>query len=77
VAGRDLVRVALLSALRLTRETQRMILSDLIVDAAERAGWALIPEPTAKERRCCALKGIEIVECGVEELLAAVRRAAA
>jgi len=57
--------------LRLTRDTQRMILSDMIVDAGSPAGWALIAEPTAKERRYCASKNIEIIECGLPELLAA------
>jgi len=63
----------LVLGLRLTRDTQRMILSDMIVDAASPAGWVLIPEPTAKERRYCASKDLEIIECGIPELLAAVR----
>ncbi len=61
----------LLAGLRLVRDTQRMILSDLIVDAGSPAGWALIPEPTAKERRYCARKQIEILECGIDALLSA------
>ena len=48
-----------------------MILSDMIVDAASPAGWVLIPEPTAKERRYCASKNLEIIECGIPELLEA------
>lgn len=67
----------LLMGLRLVRDTQRMILSDLIVDAGSPAGWALIAEPTAKERRYCASKGIEILECGVDALLSAAQPAAA
>jgi hypothetical protein len=61
----------LVIGLRLTRDTQRMILSDMIVDAGSPAGWVLIPEPTAKERRYCASKNIEIIECGIPELLEA------
>jgi hypothetical protein len=60
--------------LRLTRDTQRMILSDMIVDAGSPAGWVLIPEPTAKERRYCASKNLEIIECDIPELLAAAGR---
>jgi hypothetical protein len=40
------------------------------------AGWALITQPTAKERRYGASKEIEILECGTEELLAAAQQAA-
>jgi hypothetical protein len=61
----------LILGLSLVRDTQRMILSDLIVDSAPRAGWALIAEPTAKERRYCVTKGIEIIESGLSEFLAA------
>ncbi|HUY93220.1 MAG TPA: hypothetical protein VMV10_31110 [Pirellulales bacterium] len=61
----------LILGLRLVRDTQRMILSDLIVDAASPAGWALVPEPTAKERRYCATKEIEIIEAGIADLLEA------
>jgi hypothetical protein len=61
----------LIIGLSLKRDTQRMILTDMIVDAATPAGWALIPEPTAKERRYCASKNIEIIECGIPELLSA------
>ena len=35
------------------------------------AGWALIAEPTAKERRFCKKLGIEIIEAGVEALIEA------
>ena len=61
----------LVIGLRLTRDTQRMILSDLIVDAASPAGWVLIANPTAKERRYCGSKDLEIIECGIDDLLAA------
>ncbi len=63
--------------LRLTRDTQRMILSDVILDAGSPAGWALVSEPTAKERRYCASKDLEIIECGIPELLAAAGRGSA
>lgn len=70
-------RQYLLLGLRLLRDTERMVLSDMIYSAAEPAGWALITDPTAKERRFCAAKGIEIVAADWTDLLAAASAAAA
>jgi hypothetical protein len=56
--------------LRMTRDTERMVLSDIIYAADEPAGWALIPEPTEKERRFCRKRGIEIIEADINDLLA-------
>lgn len=61
----------LFMGLRMTRDTERMVLSDMIYAAGEPAGWALIPEPTDKERRFCARQRIEIIEADIAELLAA------
>jgi hypothetical protein len=55
--------------LRFTRDTERMVMSDIIHGAAAPAGWALIAEPTYKERRFCQRLGIEIIEAELEELL--------
>jgi hypothetical protein len=57
--------------LRMTRDTERMVLSDMIYAAGEPAGWALIPQPNEKERRFCARQGIEIIEADIDDLLAA------
>ncbi|MCG7977952.1 MAG: SIR2 family protein [Candidatus Thiodiazotropha endolucinida] len=57
--------------LRMTRDTERMVLSDMIYAASEPKGWALIPAPNDKERRFCKRLGIEIIESDVEDLLAA------
>ena len=57
--------------LRLLRDTERMVLADMIYAAGVPAGYALIEEPTDKERRFCAGKGIEIVEGGIGDFLAA------
>ncbi len=59
----------LIAGVRMKRDTQRMILSDIVVDADSPAGWALIPEPTAKERRYCQSKQIEILECTITDLI--------
>jgi len=54
--------------LRMTRDTERMVLSDIIFNAGKPAGWALIPEPNDKERRFCAKMGIEIIEADISAL---------
>jgi hypothetical protein len=57
--------------MRMTRDTERMVLSDIIYAAGEPAGWALIPDPTDKERRYCKRQNIEIIEADIEDLLSA------
>jgi hypothetical protein len=60
----------LLIGMRLNRDTERMVFSDLIYGAADPAGWALIEHPTDKELRFCERLRIEIVEASAEEFLA-------
>jgi hypothetical protein len=60
-----------LLGLRLTRDTERMLLSDIVQGAGKPTGWALIPEPTDKERRFCQTRGIEIIEADIQDLLTA------
>ena len=52
------------------RDTERMVMSDLIHDAATPAGWALIAEPSEKERKVCARKQLELLEADWSGLLA-------
>lgn len=59
----------LLLGLRLNRDTERMVLSDLIYNAQHPAGWALIPEPTDKEKRFCAKLGLELIETDTADLM--------
>lgn len=54
--------------MRFNRDSERMVMSDLIYGAGAPAGWALIPQPTDKERRFLARMGIEVVEAGLEAL---------
>lgn len=61
--------------LPMTRDTERMVLSDMIYAAAEPAGYAVIAEPTEKEVRFCANKGIQIVRASMAEVAAAVATA--
>ena len=57
--------------LRLQRDTERMVLSDMVYDAGKPTGWALIRTPSTKERRFCAHRGIEIIEADWPQLLCA------
>ena len=59
----------LLLGMNLSRDSERMVLADLIYGADVPAGWALLENPTDKERRFCARLGIEVVEGGIGELL--------
>ena len=63
--------------LRLNRDTERMVMSDIIYDCSTGpAAWAVIEEPTAKERRFCARMGIEIIEAPLSALLGEALEAA-
>jgi hypothetical protein len=55
--------------LRMTRDTERMVLSDIIYAAGNPVGWALIPEPNEKERRFCQKMNIELIEADIGDLL--------
>ncbi|WP_127477637.1 SIR2 family protein [Sulfurivermis fontis] len=59
----------LLLGLRLTRDTERMVMSNIVCNAAQPAGWALLPDATPKERRFCANLGIEIIDADYSALL--------
>jgi hypothetical protein len=61
----------LLLGMRLTRDTERMVLSDMLYAADEPKGWALIPEPNDKERRFCKRLGLEVIEADVQDLIQA------
>ena len=61
----------LFMGLRMNRDTERMVLSDVIFAAAEPAGWALIANPTDKERRFCKKQKLELIEADVFDLIGA------
>lgn len=63
-------RQYLLLGLRLNRDTERMVLADIVYAAGKPTGWALIPEPTDKELRFCARLGIEVIDADLPDLLA-------
>jgi hypothetical protein len=60
----------LLLGLRLTRDTERMVLADLTY--ARAGGWAVIPCATDKEKRFCKSKlGIEVIDMPLAEFMSA------
>lgn len=61
----------LLLGQRLNRDTDRMVFSDIIFGSDQAAGWALIPNPTAKEKRYLARLNVEIIQADVAEFLEA------
>lgn len=68
-------RQYLLMGLRLNRDTERMVMADIIYGAGKPSGWVLIAEPNAKERRFCQKLGLEIIEADVFDLIAATEPA--
>ena len=61
----------LMLGMRFTRDTERMVFTEIRYGSAADAGWILIPNPTVKERRFCDKQGLEIIEADYPELLAA------
>lgn len=69
-------RQYLFLGMRFNRDTERMVMSDIIHDAAaDSAGWALIAEPTAKERKFLERKNVQLIEADWCDLLALARPA--
>lgn len=62
----------LLLGMKLTRDTERMVFSEIIYAASSPSGWALIPDATEKEIRFCQGKGIEVLNCDYDALMEAV-----
>ena len=58
--------------LPLNRDSERMVMSDIVYGAAEKKGWVLNKNPTAKEQRFCKKIGLEIINADIEDLLGAV-----
>lgn len=61
--------------MRFNRDTERMVMSDLIYGADKPAGWALIEQPTDKEKRFLARQGIEVVTGRIEDFLESTQAA--
>lgn len=54
--------------MRMKRDTERMVLSDITFGSGAPKGWALIPEPTAKEQRFCARQNITVIDADWQDL---------
>jgi len=58
----------LMMGVRLTRDTERMVLSDIVFGAS--GGWALIPNATDKEKRFLDKLGFELIAADAADFLA-------
>jgi hypothetical protein len=61
----------LLLGVPLSRDSERMVMSDVVYAAAEPKGWVLNKNPTPKEIRFCKKMGFEIVAADVPEFIEA------
>lgn len=61
--------------MRFNRDSERMVMSDIIYGCAQPAGWAFIAAPTDKEKRYLKKMGIEIVAANCTEMLEAAQPA--
>ncbi len=59
----------LLLGMSLNRDSERMVLSDIMYGAAEPKGWYLTKTPTDKEKRFCKRLGLEIVPADIHDFL--------
>ena len=54
----------------MNRDTERMVLTDIIYAGGEPKGWVLNKTPSEKERAFCRRQGLQIILAGPEDLLA-------
>ncbi len=59
----------LLLGMSLNRDSERMVMSDIVYDAGQPKGWVLNKNPTPKEIRFCAKIGLEIIDMDVKAFL--------
>lgn len=59
----------LMLGLPLNRDSERMVMSDIVYGASEPKGWVLRKNPTDKEKRFCARLGLEIISAECAEFL--------
>ena len=65
----------LLMGMRLNRDTERMVMADIIYSAAEPAGWVFIATPTEKEKRYCKKIGLDIIDADIFDFIGAAQPA--
>ncbi len=59
----------LLLGMPLNRDSERMVMSDIVYGAKEPKGWVMNKNPTAKELRFCERIGLEIIDMDVAEFM--------
>ncbi len=59
----------LLLGLQLNRDSERMVMSDIVYGADEHKGWFLRKNPTDKEKRFANRMGFELIDADCEDLL--------
>jgi hypothetical protein len=59
----------LLLGLPLNRDSERMVMSDIVFGADEHKGWFFRKNPTAKEKRFAEKMGFELIEAECEDFL--------
>ncbi|RLU02031.1 SIR2 family protein [Ketobacter sp.] len=59
----------LFMGLRMNRDTERMVLSDIIYGAGSPAGWVMLPDANDKEKRFCEKKNLQIIDADWTALL--------
>ena len=62
----------LLIGVPLNRDTERMVMSDIIYSGQSAKGWVLNNNPTQKEQRFCEKMGLKIISSDVTSLLETV-----
>ncbi len=63
----------LLLGLPLNRDSERMVMSDIVFSADEPKGWFLRKNPTDKEKRFAVKIGFELIEADCRDFLVAVQ----
>ncbi len=59
----------LLMGLPLNRDSERMVMADIVYGGAEQKGWFLSKNPTDKEKRFANRMGFELIDADCEDLL--------
>lgn len=62
----------LFMGIRFNRDTERMVMSDIVYSAGTPKGWALLPDASEKEKRFCKKMNIEVIEASIEDFLSVV-----
>jgi len=63
--------------MRFNRDTERMLMSDIIYAASDHAGWAFIKDPNDKEKRFLAKKNVQIINEDGHALMNSIQNAVA